>query len=109
MTGAEGEGWQRVAARTDVQSGALLAVKHGDLPIVLVEHEGGIYALGNICPHAYALMSEGFLDGEQLECPLHGAIFDVRTGKCLGGPTDEDLPVYEVRVEGDDVFVKANE
>ena len=99
-------GWRRVAARADLRPGEPLAASHAETPLVLVEHEGQVYALNNICPHAYALMSDGFLDGERLECPLHGAIFDVLTGKCLEGPVEQDLPAYEVRLEGGDVFVK---
>ncbi len=102
----ERDGWRRVASRADIAAGEAVAVSHGDVPVVLVELAGEIHALNNVCPHAFALMSDGFLDGEQIECPLHGAVFDVRSGKCLGGPVEEDLPAYDVRLEGDDVWVR---
>jgi nitrite reductase/ring-hydroxylating ferredoxin subunit len=44
-----------------------------------------------------------------IECPLHAAQFDIRTGQCLAGPATEDLRTYEVRVDGDDVYVRAPE
>ena len=102
----QSEGWRRVASRADIPADGPLACKWDDEQIVLVELEGQVFALNNICPHAFALMSEGFLDGDQIECPLHGAVFNVRTGKCLDGPTDDDLPSYEVQIDGEDVWVK---
>lgn len=45
--------------------------------------DGNYYALEDVCPHAYALLSQGFVDDGKVECPLHEALFDVRTGQCL--------------------------
>ena len=59
----------------------------------------------DICPHANALLSQGFMDGETVECPLHGALFDVRTGQCLREPGDRDLETYPVRIKGDQIEV----
>jgi nitrite reductase/ring-hydroxylating ferredoxin subunit len=65
-----------------------------------------ILATDNICTHAFALLSDGWLDGDCIECPLHAGRFDVRTGKALGPPVDEDIKVYPVRIVGDDIQVK---
>jgi nitrite reductase/ring-hydroxylating ferredoxin subunit len=51
-------------------------------------------------------LSRGKLDGHIVECPLHFAQFDVRTGKLIDGPISADVPVYEVRIEGDTVLIK---
>jgi nitrite reductase/ring-hydroxylating ferredoxin subunit len=51
-------------------------------------------------------LSRGRLDGHVVECPLHFAQFDLRTGKLVDGPVSADVPVYKVRVEGDTVFVE---
>lgn len=53
--------------------------------------EGEYFAMEDTCPHANALLSQGFMDGETIECPLHGALFDIRTGQCLREPGDRDL------------------
>jgi len=58
-----------------------------------------------VCTHAFALLTEGFLDGEVIECPLHAGRFDVRTGKGLCAPIETDLATYQVRVDGADVLV----
>lgn len=99
--------WQRVAALSDIEPGQPFGTKHGEREIVLAAHDGHVYALAGICPHAYALLCDGFLNGREIECPLHAAAFDLATGKCLTGPAGTgDLAIYEVRTEGDDVLVR---
>ncbi|NIS29925.1 MAG: Rieske 2Fe-2S domain-containing protein, partial [Actinobacteria bacterium] len=63
------------------------------------------HAVGDECTHEYASLSEGELQENVVECPLHSSQFDVTTGEVQFPPADEDLPVYAVRVEGDDILV----
>lgn len=63
------------------------------------------YALEDVCPHAYALLSQGFVEGEEIECPLHGAKFHIPTGRCTREPGGRDIKCYPVRIEGDTVLV----
>jgi nitrite reductase/ring-hydroxylating ferredoxin subunit len=74
--------------------------------VLLANVNGAFYALRDFCGHRGAPLSKGKLAGHVIECPLHFACFDVRTGKLLSGPTAADVPAYEVRVEGDTVYVK---
>jgi 3-phenylpropionate/trans-cinnamate dioxygenase ferredoxin subunit len=105
---SELEGWQRVAALSDIVPGEPFGAKYGEQDIVLAAHDGQVYALAGICPHAYALMCDGFLNGSEIECPLHAAVFDIHNGKCLAGPDGTgDLATYEVKVEGDSVMVRS--
>ena len=60
--------------------------------------DGEYYALEDVCPHAYALLSQGFVEDGKVECPLHEAVFDVKTGQCLHGPGGRNLHRYPVRV-----------
>lgn len=60
--------------------------------------DGQYYALEDVCPHAYALLSQGFVDDGKVECPLHEAVFDVRSGQCLREPGGSDLQTYPTRV-----------
>ena len=53
----------------------------------------------------YACLSDGYMDGDKIECPLHQGLFDIRTGKAEEGPVDEDLKVYQVKREGGRVLV----
>ena len=74
---------------------------------VLVANIGGtFYAIQDVCGHRHETLSKGTLWGYVIECPLHFACFDVRTGKLISGPASADVPTYEVRVEGDTVYVK---
>ena len=73
--------------------------------ILVANVDGAFYALQDACGHRHAPLSKGTLNGHVIECPLHFATFDVRTGKLLSGPTAADVPTYQVRVEGDTVYV----
>ncbi len=74
--------------------------------LVLANVEGSFYALRDVCGHRNAPLSRGKLQGYLIECPLHFAEFDVRTGELVNGPVSTGVPVYEVRVEGGTVFVR---
>lgn len=99
--------WQRVAALSEIDPSQPLGARYGERDVVLAINDGQVHALDGICPHAYALMSDGFKDGWEIECPLHAAVFDIRTGALKVGPVGcGDLATYEVKVEGADVFVR---
>ena len=71
--------------------------------------DGEYYAIEDVCPHAYALLSQGFVADGQVECPLHESIFDIRTGECLREPADRDLHVYPVRIIGDEIQLQIDD
>jgi nitrite reductase/ring-hydroxylating ferredoxin subunit len=97
--------WHRVAAVAELREGEAFAARAGETPIALFKVDGAIYATHDICTHEYAYLSEGYLDGCVVECPLHQGRFDIRTGKALCAPLEHDLPVYPVRIVGADVLV----
>ncbi|HUI96476.1 MAG TPA: non-heme iron oxygenase ferredoxin subunit [Xanthobacteraceae bacterium] len=101
-----GATWLRVAALAEIAAAAPLAVKLGDVPIALYRLDDKIYALDDVCPHEFALLSQGFIEGGAIECPLHQACFDIATGRCLSGPATVDLRTYVVKVDGGEVFVR---
>ena len=98
--------WLRAAARADLGPGEVIGVRIEGVAIALTEFEGQVYAFGDVCPHAYALLSQGYLEGCEIECPLHAARFDIKTGRCLEGPTEDPVAVFDVRIDGADVFVR---
>jgi len=103
---ADETGWVRAASRADLPEGEVLGVDIGGRSIALYEVAGEIFATDNICTHAYARLSDGWLDGDLIECPLHAARFDVRTGKVLDPPATEDLKTFPVRLIEDEIQVK---
>jgi 3-phenylpropionate/trans-cinnamate dioxygenase ferredoxin subunit len=105
MTG-DGDGWVKVAAVKDVPVGEPVGVMVGDDPVVLANVDGEILAASNVCTHEYVHLDEGWLEGDLIECPQHGSQFDLRTGKACSLPATQPLPVYDVRVDGEDVYVR---
>ena len=99
------EGYQRVAALSQIPDGGCLAVEADGLPIVLIRRGSAVSAMENRCPHAGAPLSEGFVEGDQLTCAWHGWSFDIATGQSLDDPS-ACVPLHEVLVEGDDVLVR---
>src|SRR5271170_2790365 len=92
-------------ALRDLAEGKMLACAIGGREIVVCRTKEGIYALDNICTHAYARLNEGRLRGTRLICPLHGASFDVRDGRVLGAPATRPLATHPVRINGDCVEI----
>lgn len=100
-------GLVKVARVADIPPGHKKIVEVDGVEIVIVNLDGAFYALEDVCTHDGGPLGEGTLEGCQLICPRHGARFDVRTGAALTMPAVEPAPTYEVRVEGDDIFVAA--
>lgn len=105
--GDPGPGWVRVADAADVPAGALRAVQTAAERIVLANVEGDLHALEDRCSHQDYPLASGTLDGAELECPFHGAKFDVRTGRALQLPAVRPVRRFEVAVRGGQVYVKA--
>jgi len=99
-------GWVRAAARSDLAEGEVIGVEVAGHSIALYDVDGNVFATDNICTHAYACLSDGWLDGEVIECPLHAARFDIRSGKVLDPPATEDLKTYPVRIVDDEIQVR---
>lgn len=95
-----------VTRASEVSPGAMTWVVLDDERVLIAHVDGAFYALADACGHRGASLSRGTLEGHVIECPLHFARFDVRTGQLLSGPTAADIPTYQVLVEGDTVYVK---
>lgn len=99
------EAWHDVGALGDVDEDEPLAVKIDGHEVGVFLVDDVLYAIEDVCPHAYALLSQGFVEGGNVECLLHGATFHIPTGKCLKEPADRDLATYAVKVESDRILV----
>ncbi len=99
--------WHRVASEDEIKEGEAFPVTAAGAAIAVYRLEGALYAIGNICPHqGDVLLSDGFVDGDKIECPMHQSCFEIRTGKVLGPPAQQDVPAYPVKVEDGAVFVR---
>ncbi len=97
--------WIRIASAQDLQDDEVRGLTVSGVRIALYRSEGEFFATDNRCTHAEALMSDGFLEDGCIECPLHQARFDIRTGAALCAPATEALRTHALRREGDDIFI----
>jgi naphthalene 1,2-dioxygenase ferredoxin component len=102
---AKTEKWVTVADRTTLKPGDVAGVKVGDLDIAIYNVDGRFYATDDLCPHAYAHLSDGWLEGTVIECPLHAGQIDVTSGKGLGPPIDCDIRTFPVKLIGDEIQI----
>ncbi len=101
-------GFIRVAQITDVKEGTAKVFTVGEVRIALCNVEEKFYAIADICTHDGGPLGEGELDDCQIECPRHGARFDVRTGKALCLPAVINVPTYPVEVRDSEIFVNCH-
>jgi 3-phenylpropionate/trans-cinnamate dioxygenase ferredoxin subunit len=95
----------KVAVRTDLPAGGKKLAEVDGRAIAVFNVDGTIYAIDDVCTHDGGPLAEGELSGCEIQCPRHGARFDVRTGKALCFPAFEPVATHRVEVRGDDVLV----
>ena len=100
------EEYQWAAEVKGFAPGTMQMVRIGGNSVLLVNIDGTFYATSNFCTHAKCYLHNGKLRGKIVACPCHFAQFDVTTGAALTPPAKEPLPVYPVKVEGNDIYVQ---
>ncbi|UVC08536.1 non-heme iron oxygenase ferredoxin subunit [Rhizobium sp. TH2] len=93
-----------------VEAGALaledaMRFNHNGQCIAVYNLSGTFFATAGICTHEHAFMSEGYIDGETIECPLHQGLFNIRTGAALSPPVTKNLKTFKTKVENGQVYV----
>ncbi len=99
--------FHKVARVGEIEPGTVKRIEIGEHEIGVYNLDGEYYAISDVCSHAYSQLSEGevYPDEGTVECPLHGAEFDIRTGKQLSFPAVTPVAKYELRLTGDDIEV----
>lgn len=97
--------WVDATALNDVPEDDVIGILIGDRDIALYNAGCEIFATDNICTHGHARLCEGFLEGHEIECPLHQGRFDIRTGAPTCAPVTEAIRSYPIRIEGGRVFL----
>ena len=95
----------RVASVDEIPEGRAIVVDIDYDSLALARVDGEVYCIDNICTHDGGPLGEGELDGTTLECPRHGARFDVCTGRAMTFPAVVPVNTYDVRIDGTDVLV----
>ncbi|HEY8297536.1 MAG TPA: non-heme iron oxygenase ferredoxin subunit [Candidatus Baltobacteraceae bacterium] len=95
-----------VAKKSEIAPGTTKRVVVDGAEVMLCNVDGEMYAIEDVCTHDGGSLDQGILEGACIECPRHGARFDVRTGAALTLPAVLPVESYTVRVVGDDVFIE---
>ncbi len=99
----------KVCERSQVPSNGMAAFDVEGERILMADVSGRLFALSDVCSHAEAYLSEGNLEGTEVQCPMHGAFFDVRTGKSLSPPAVAPVKTYRVIEEDGLVYIEDEE
>ncbi len=97
--------FQRACSVADVPDGEAFAVTVDGTAVAVARDGDDFFAIYDECSHAAVELSEGAVEGHEIECWLHGSMFDLRTGKPTNLPATEPVAIYPVKVDGDDVLV----
>ncbi len=107
--------WRKAGVMSELGEDDPIAAKIDGRDIGIHMVAGAVYAIDDICPHAFVMLSDGFADGDELTCPKHLAVFHIPTGKCLKGPRRGAEPLlpglktHGVRIDGNDILVKLSD
>lgn len=97
--------WTDAAAVADVPEDDVIGMMVAGRDVALYNAGGQIFATDNLCTHGHARLCDGFLEGHEIECPLHQGKFDVRTGQPTCAPVTEAIRSYPVKIEGGRVYL----
>jgi 3-phenylpropionate/trans-cinnamate dioxygenase ferredoxin subunit len=97
--------WIHIANSDQLQDGEVIAISIDKQNVALYQDGDSYFATDNVCTHQFALLSDGYFEDGCIECPLHQARFDVRTGKALCAPATTDLRTFPTKREGIKIFL----
>jgi len=97
--------WRAAAKLDELGEEEPLGVVIEGQPLALFKIGGRVYATHNVCTHEHAILSDGYVDGDCIECPLHQARFHIPTGEVRAAPATEPIKTYATKVENGQIFV----
>ncbi|MBA3409669.1 MAG: non-heme iron oxygenase ferredoxin subunit [Geodermatophilaceae bacterium] len=100
------EGFRKACLLAEVTEPGALRVEFDDMDVAIVRSGDVVYAIEDVCSHAEVALSEGEVEGNTIECWMHGSCFDLRSGAPTGPPATEPVDVFDVEVLGEVVYVK---
>ena len=97
----------QVAREDELEPGSMMMVEVDGKPVLLANVDGEFYAVSDLCTHEEYNLSEGYLEGDEVECIGHSAFFNVKTGDVTDGPAMDPLETYSVQIEDGAVFIES--
>jgi nitrite reductase/ring-hydroxylating ferredoxin subunit len=95
-----------LCSTSDVEAGAALRVEKDDLTLAVFNLEGEFFVTDDACTHGPGSLSEGYVDGEVIECNFHGGQFNIKTGAVVAPPCMVPVKTYRTIVEAGKVFIE---
>ncbi|MGB2691409.1 MAG: non-heme iron oxygenase ferredoxin subunit [Thermodesulfobacteriota bacterium] len=97
--------FEKIAKVSDIQPGEIKSFVLGNEMVAICNTDGAFYAFIDECSHQTLPLSDGLLEGKTITCAYHGAEFNIETGEALCLPAVDGIETYEVKVEGDDIYI----
>jgi len=101
------ETWLPAGSIHEIAAGRVKLIEHGDTRIAVCNVDGQYYAIEDVCTHDGGSLDQGELEGDEIECPRHGARFNVRSGEATLMPAVMPVATYPIKIEGNHVFVSS--
>ncbi|SCU76302.1 Naphthalene 1,2-dioxygenase system ferredoxin subunit [Cupriavidus necator] len=98
--------WIEIDVAHGLQNDEVIPLTLGDRQLAVYRSDNQYFVTDNVCTHQYALLSDGYLEDGCIECPLHQARFDIRSGKAMCAPATGDIRTYPVKFEDSRVWVE---
>ena len=98
--------WLVLCRKADIPPGQARAVELEDMYVAVYNVDGQFFATDDTCSHEEASLADGFLEGELIECPLHGSQFNVKTGEVLTPPAIMPVRTFPTKLEGDNILIE---
>ena len=102
----QSDNWIFVSKENDVEVEDILRLDHENKTYCIYRLEDGYYATDGICTHESVHLEEGLVMDDEIECPMHQGIFNIKTGKAISPPVCEDLKTYSVKVEEGKIYIQ---
>ena len=100
--------WLEVSDDTKVEVEDIIRFDHENKTYCIYRLEDGYYATDGVCTHENVHLEEGLVIDDEIECPMHKGIFNIKTGKAISPPACDDLKTYQVKVENGKIYLKLN-
>ena len=100
------DNWIVASTLDDIPDDDVIGVSLDGKAIALYKSDGEVFATDDVCTHGQALLSDGFLEDGEIECPLHQGRFCIKSGKAMCAPLTEDIRTYPVRIDGEQVLLQ---
>ena len=105
---SEATRYVQVADATDIELGHSVSVNVNGTNILICNTKEGFFAVQDMCTHALVPLCGGLIQGTLISCPLHGSVFDLKSGEVMTPPAFEDLQTFELKIEGACISVESS-